>query len=105
MNKLEISEIQIVPLKPRNGLVAFASFILNNQFFCGNIAIYTSLYSDYGFRLVYPTIKLKSGKSIDIFHPINKKAGNSVQKKVVEQYLKIVENLEKGGTDGSKGYS
>ncbi len=58
-----------------------------------------------GFRLVYPTIKLKSDKGINVFHPINKKTGDAVQQKVVEQYLKIVENFEKGGTDGSKGHT
>ena len=42
MDKLEISEIQIVPIKPQNGLCAFISAVINHQFYIGNIALYTS---------------------------------------------------------------
>lgn len=43
MGNISISEIQIVPVKPNNGLVAFASCVVNNSLYIGNIAIYTSL--------------------------------------------------------------
>ena len=55
MNKLNITEIQILPVKPQNGLVAFASCVIDGQFYFGNIAIYTSFSDPSGFRLIYPT--------------------------------------------------
>ena len=56
-----ITEIQIIPLKPKDGLVAFASCVINDQLYLGNIAIYSSLGSCDGFRLVYPAKVLPTG--------------------------------------------
>lgn len=85
-----ISEIQIVPIKPQNGLVAFASAVINNQFFVGNVAIYTSLKSPLGFRLVFPNKKLNSGQVVDCFHPINKEAEGQVTSAIVMKYLDLM---------------
>lgn len=98
MNKLTLSEINVVPVKFNNGLVAFASCVVNNQFFIGNIAIYTSPASPDGFRLVYANKILKNGIKLDIVHPIKKEVGLEIQKQIVGCYLKLIENLaEKGG--------
>ena len=96
MKEIVVSEIQVVPVKPKNGLVAFASAVINNQIYVGNIAIYTSLSSQNGFRLVYPSKSLNNGTKLDIIYPINKEAGSIVQRQIVEQYLKLIENLAKG---------
>lgn len=50
----QVSEIEIVPVKPANGLVGFASCVLDNKLFLGSIAIYTRLSTE-GYRCVYPT--------------------------------------------------
>ena len=84
---LQISEVQIVPVKPRNGLVAFASFVLNGQFYVGDVAVYTRL--DGGYRLVYPTKLLATGKQLPCFHPINRVAGEYVSQAIVSH----LENL------------
>jgi len=95
MNELVVSEIQIIPVKFKDGLVAFASCVINNQLYLGNLAIYTSPSSPDGFRLVYPSRPL-NGKQLSIAHPINKETGFLIQKQIVEQYLKLMENLTKG---------
>ena len=96
MNEPIISEIQIVPIKPQNGLVAFVSFVVNNQFYLGNIAIYTSPSNQIGYRLVYPSKILPNGKSINCVYPINQETGNVIQKRIIGQYVKLIENLMKG---------
>jgi len=98
MNDLTISEINIVPVKPQSGLVAFATCTINKQFYIGNIAIYTSLSSPGGFRLVYPARTLSNGKQLSIVHPISKEAGLLIQKRIVERYLELMEDLTKGGS-------
>jgi len=85
---IKISRIEIVPIPPRNGLVAFASFIINDCYFCGNVAIYTSPSQPEGFRLVYPT---KMGMSC--FHPIKREVGEMIQRKVISRYLELIEKL------------
>jgi len=96
MNEIVVSEIQIIPVKPKNGLVAFASCVINNQLYLGNIAIYSSPSSLDGFRLVYPSRVLNNGKQISITHPINRETGLVIKRQIVEQYLKLMENLTKG---------
>lgn len=93
MNKLEISEIQIVPLRPQNGLVAFVSAVINNQFYIGNIAIYTSPSSASGFRLVFPNKKLASGQVVACFFPISKEAEQQVTSAIVKRYLELMDHF------------
>ena len=96
-NDINLSEIKIAPVKQNNGLVAFASAILNGQIYFGCIGIYTSLSSPEGFRLVYPTKLLSNGTSLEIFHPISKETGLLIQKIIVSEYRKLIEELTKGG--------
>ena len=93
MIKLEIGEIQIIPIKPINGLVSFASCIINNQFYVGNIAIYTSPTSSQGFRLVFPNKKLASGQIVDCFYPISKEAGALVTSAIINKYVELMDNF------------
>ena len=86
MKNLTISEIQIVPIKPINGLVGFCSFVLFESIFCGSVAIYTR--RDGGYRLVYPTKKLGQ-TNINLFHPISNEIGNLIEKEVIKIAEKI----------------
>lgn len=93
MQECMVSEIQITPIKPRDGLVAFASCVVNNQFYLGNIAVYTALSSPGAYRLVYPSKMLSNGKEINIFYPINSSTYESVRKAVVKKLEELVEKV------------
>lgn len=88
-----ISEIQIIPIRPRNGLVSFASFIINDQFYVGNVAILTSPKTAAGFRLQYPTKKLSTGKQVACFHPISNDVEQIISERVVGEYVKLMDNF------------
>ena len=90
MNELRISEIQIIPLKPKEGLVAFASCVVNKALYIGNIAIYTSPSTQEAFRLVYPVKILPNGKEIHCVHPINKEAGEAILKEIVKKFREVI---------------
>jgi DNA-binding cell septation regulator SpoVG len=90
MNRLEITEIQIIPVKPHNGLLAFASAVLNNQFYISNIAIHTSFSSSTGYRLVYPDKTLANGKRIQCFYPINRAAGENISNAIINKYVELI---------------
>lgn len=87
MNK--ISEIQIIPVKPQNGLIAFASFVLNNSLYLGSIGVITR--PEGGYRLVYPTKKVGL-RNINIFHPINKVFAETVEKEVIKRFEDVMKN-------------
>ena len=93
MNKLEINEIDILPVKPKNGLLAFASIVINQQFYVGDIAIYSSPSTEDGFRLIYPCKVLPNGKKINSFHPITKIAGEAVHNAVISKYQELMEKV------------
>jgi DNA-binding cell septation regulator SpoVG len=82
-----ISEIQIIPIKPQNGLVAFVSFILNDYLYLGSIGIVTR--PEGGYRLVYPTKKIGL-RNINIFHPINKSFAETIEKEVINKFEDVM---------------
>jgi len=90
--KISLSEIQIIPIRPKDGLVAFSSCVLNNQFYIGNIAIHTTLNGN--FRLVYPTKILSNGMQVNLFNPITREAGEAMRFAIVEGYKKLIMDLE-----------
>ena len=85
--KPKLTEIQIIPIKPQNGLVAFASFVLDGNLYLGSIGIVTRLSG--GYRLVYPTKRVGS-KSLNIFHPINKKFARLIESEIIKKFEKVM---------------
>ncbi len=63
-----ISEIEIVPIRPKFGLIAFASFVLFDALFIGGVGIHTRPHG--GIRLVYPR-----KKNVDLCHPVKHELG------------------------------
>jgi len=82
-----IKEVQIIPVKPTEGIVGFASFVFNNSLYLGSIAIVTR--PEGGFRLLYPTKKV-GGSSLNVFHPVNRKVGDYIEQIVLEKYQEVM---------------
>ena len=82
-NETKITEIEIIPVKPRGGLIGFASFVLDEKYYVSSVAIFTKINSP-GFRLVYPSKKLGE-KNLNIFHPITKEVGQAIEKAVTKK--------------------
>lgn len=87
---IQISEVEIFPIKPREGHVAFGSCVVNNAIYLGNIAIYTSPSCPDRYRLVYPDKILPNGKRIHCAHPINKVAGEIISKAIIGKFKELV---------------
>jgi stage V sporulation protein G len=83
----EITEIQIIPVKPKEGIVAFASFVLNGSLYLSSIAVMTRPAG--GFRLVYPTKKV-GAKGINLFHPINRDFAQLIEKAVLKKFEDVM---------------
>ena len=90
MMEITLSEIQIIPVKPRDGLLAFCSFVINASFYVGDIAIYSRLNRD-GYRLAYPIKVLANGVKVHCFHPINRQVAQSIERQVVEKFLELTQ--------------
>jgi stage V sporulation protein G len=86
--KNKISEVQIIPIKPQNGLIAFASLVLNEEFYLGSIGIHQKL-NGQGYRLTYPTKKV-ADRNINIYHPINKEISIEIEKEIFNKLKEVM---------------
>lgn len=87
----KVANIQIIPVKPKEGLVAFASFVFNNSFYFGSIGIYTRPQG--GYRLTYPTRKSPIN-NLPLFHPINKEVAEIIEAAVIGRYEEITASAQ-----------
>ena len=72
-----ITEIQVMPVRPQNGLIGFASFVLDGKYYVGSVAVYTRL-NGAGYRLVYPAKKVGE-RQINTFYPISQEVGAEIE--------------------------
>ena len=85
---MKITEIQIIPIKAKDGLVAFASVVLENSLYLGSIGVYTRLNGSM-YRITYPTKKI-GNRNINIYHPINKETSKAIEEAIVSKAEEIL---------------
>lgn len=85
---MRVSEVNITPVKPDNGLIAFASVVVDDNIYLNSIAVYTKL--DGSYRLLYPT-KMVGNRSLDMFHPINREASKAIEEAVFKRCIEVFE--------------
>lgn len=83
IQEVKISEINVIPVKPSEGLIGFASFVLDDRYYVGSVAIFTRLDGS-GYRLVYPSKKVGIN-NINIFHPINAEVGRAINEAIINK--------------------
>lgn len=88
MQMIKISEVQVFPIKPKDGLVGFASFVVNDAFYLGSIGIHAKLDGS-GYRLTYPT-RQTQGRGFNIFHPINPEASKLIEGAVIRKFKDVM---------------
>lgn len=84
---MKISEVQIELIKPRDGLIGFASFVIDENIYISSVAIHTKLNSD-GYRLTYPN----KGK-FTICHPINRKASYEIEAAIFSKLKNVMNKV------------
>lgn len=82
--KNRISEVHILPVKSQNGFVGLASLVFDNCLYLSSLGIYTR--PSGGYRLTYPTKKIGGA---NVFHPINKEAGEQIECAVIAKFEEV----------------
>ncbi len=90
--KHKITEVQIQIVKPKDGLIGFASIVLDEELYIGSIGIHKKLNTD-GFRLTYPTKALSNGQQIHIVHPVNKRLSKLIEKAVFTKLKEVMRSV------------
>jgi stage V sporulation protein G len=80
--EIKITDIQVTPITPRNGLVAFASVTLNNSVYLGSIGVYTRLDGSGSYRITYPTKKVGK-KDLNIHRPTNEEMSKMIEEAII----------------------
>jgi DNA-binding cell septation regulator SpoVG len=83
-----ISEVQIEFIKPQNGLIGFASFVVDGSFYISSIAIHTKLNGE-GYRLTYP-----SKGNFTICHPINKQVSKEIEAAIFSKLNDVMKKVK-----------
>ena len=91
VKRIYLSEIEIVPIKPRQGLLGFATFVINDAFYIGSVGIHST--PDGSIRLLYPDKVLINGKKISVAHPINKECGELITEAVLRVYRSLLKEV------------
>lgn len=65
---MKIKRVEIVPIRPCEGLIAFANIVLEEGLYLGSIGVHRKL--DGGFRITFPTRKVGE-TNLCIYHPLN----------------------------------
>jgi stage V sporulation protein G len=73
---MQVTEVNIELIKPKDGLIAFASVVVDDRIYLGSIGIHRKLNGD-GYRLTYPTRKV-GDMQFNVFHPIRKDVGAAI---------------------------
>ena len=102
----EISEVQITFIKPQNGLIGFASFVLGGGVYLSSVGIHSKRDGS-GYRLTYPTRKAGSNQT-SLFHPINKPTAYGIEQAVMAKLNEVMDKCNDrhcGTNDGKHAVS
>ena len=83
-----VSEVNITPVKPNRGLIAFASIVVDGNIYLTSIAVYTKL--DGSYRLLYPTKNI-GNKPLGLFYPINRETSKAIEEAVFKRCDEVFE--------------
>ena len=93
--KNKISEVQVTPIKANEGLVGFASFVYDSNFYFGSIGIHTR--PSGGYRLTYPT-----RGNFNLFHPINRMVAEEIEKVIISKFEDVTKMYVRHNKDISR---
>lgn len=85
---MKITEVEIVPIKAQNGLIALASVVFDDALFLGSIGVFTRRDGS-GYRLTYPT-KGNAGRNFNIYHPIRKDVSDAIERVVLAKAASVL---------------
>lgn len=84
---INVTEVSIEIVKPRDGLIGFANVVVDGKLFLGSIAIHKKLNAD-GYRLTYPKKNERQ-----VFHPINAAVSKAIETAVFEKLKDIMKKM------------
>lgn len=86
---MKVTEVQILPVKPKEGLVGFASAVLDDKLYISGMGVH-KIKDGSGYRITYPE-KLVGKAKLGVYHPITKELGKALEQEVNKKCLEMFE--------------
>lgn len=86
-----VSEVQVTVIKPNDGLIAFASLVVDGQLYLSSIGVHSKLDGS-GYRITYPT-KRVGQQSVQIYHPISQELGSEIEQSVLGKIKEVMSKV------------
>lgn len=83
-----ITKVELLPIKPQNGLMAFANVEINNQFYISSIGVHRRR-NGMGYRITYPTRKVGE-QNFSIFHRTEPSLSKEIEKAICNKAEEIL---------------
>lgn len=80
----KISQIHFTQVCPREGLIGFVNFVIDDLYAVGGVGVHTRLNKD-GIRLLYPNKQLPNGNNVNLFYPLIKDVGNAIEEIIFDK--------------------
>jgi len=87
---MTITDVQIKTVRPQNGLVAFATIVIDGSLRLNSIAVYQRL-DGHGWRLTYPT-KRAGLHDLNIYHPLTPEASEAIEQAIFDDMKEVIES-------------
>lgn len=87
---MKVSNVEVITVRPKQGLVGFASVELDGQLLLNSIGIH-SRRDGQGYRLTYPT-RLGGGGALTVFHPITPALSKEIEARVFQRVHEIFDS-------------
>jgi len=85
---MKITEVKIYPVEDGGRLKAYATMVFDDRFIIRDLKV---IEGDKGFFISMPSRKRKDGSFRDIVHPLNSETRSEIEKTIVDEYKKLLE--------------
>jgi DNA-binding cell septation regulator SpoVG len=89
---MNVTEVQVTPIKPCDGLVAFASCVIDGQLYIGSLGVHKRL-DGTGYRITYPTKRI-GDRLLNYYNPITREAGAVIERAIVAKCTELFEKSD-----------
>ncbi len=93
---MEITEVKVYPVQESGRLKAYATIVFDNCFIVRDLKV---IEGHKGLFVSMPSRRRKDGTFRDIAHPLNTDMRADIEKKIVEEYNKVVTGESEPGYD------
>jgi DNA-binding cell septation regulator SpoVG len=83
-----ITKVELLPIRPQNGLMAFACVEIDNQFYVNSIGVHKRR-DGKGYRITYPTRKVGE-HDLTIFHPTEPSLSREIEQAICDKAEEVM---------------